>query len=127
MLLAANAHAETAMVTDVGGVTEVVLAPFDGEAPRSARVAVHEGVWVVRADAAERELPAALPARPGERVRVFDASGATCLATLGHAEIVTVGADGLLEMTAARPDNWGPDPAERRRADTDQGAAARAR
>jgi hypothetical protein len=31
--------------------------------------------------------------------------------SLGHADILTVGADGLVEMTANQPDNWGPNPA----------------
>ncbi len=30
---------------------------------------------------------------------------------LGDAETITVGAGGLVEMKAARPDNWGPNPA----------------
>jgi hypothetical protein len=30
---------------------------------------------------------------------------------LGHADVITVGAEELIEMKAARPDNWGPDPA----------------
>lgn len=30
---------------------------------------------------------------------------------LGHSDILTVGADGMVEMTANQPDNWGPNPA----------------
>lgn len=29
---------------------------------------------------------------------------------LGHSDVVTVGADDLVEMTAVRPDNWGANP-----------------
>ena len=30
---------------------------------------------------------------------------------LGHAETVTVGGQEITELTARRPDNWGPNPA----------------
>ena len=29
---------------------------------------------------------------------------------LGHADVLTIGAEQLVEMKAARPDNWGPNP-----------------
>ena len=44
---------------------------------------------------------------------------------LGHTDLVTVGVDQTLEMTAARPDDWGPNPAEPRPAHISIGAAAR--
>ena len=46
---------------------------------------------------------------------------------LGHSDLVTVGADQLLQMSAGRPDNWGPDPADQGAAQSERGAAARAR
>ena len=45
---------------------------------------------------------------------------------LGHSDVVTVGADQILEMTAVRPDNWGPDPAVARVARSEDSAALRA-
>lgn len=45
---------------------------------------------------------------------------------LGHSDVVTVGADQALELTAARADNWGPDPARARDALRERGDAARA-
>lgn len=106
--LSTSAHATppappTAMVTDVGGVSEVALAPYVGEAPRSARVALREGIWVVHADVEGRDLPASLPARPGERVHVFDASGATCMATLGRAEVISRRSNEFQDGDDARP------------------------
>jgi general stress protein 26 len=45
---------------------------------------------------------------------------------LGHSDVVTVGADQILEMTAVRPDNWGPDPAVVQGARSEDSAALRA-
>ena len=45
---------------------------------------------------------------------------------LGHSDVVTVGADQILEMTAVRPDNWGPDPAVARGAGNERSASLRA-
>jgi hypothetical protein len=45
---------------------------------------------------------------------------------LGHSDVVTVGADQTLELTAARADNWGPDPAIEHDAERERGDAARA-
>jgi nitroimidazol reductase NimA-like FMN-containing flavoprotein (pyridoxamine 5'-phosphate oxidase superfamily) len=45
---------------------------------------------------------------------------------LGHSDVVTVNADQSLELSPARTNNWGPDPAVNQRPSNRGGAAARA-
>jgi general stress protein 26 len=45
---------------------------------------------------------------------------------LGHSDVVKVNADQTLELTHAKEDNWGPDPATGRNTMVREGAAARA-
>jgi hypothetical protein len=69
--------------------------------------------------------------RSGSRQRVFRAlpqviSIVDFSKGLGHSDVVTVGADQTLELTEARADNWGPDPAIEHDAQRERGDAARA-
>jgi len=45
---------------------------------------------------------------------------------LGHSDVVTVNADQSLELSPARVNNWGPDPAVARDIESERGDAARA-